>query len=125
MIAWAATPTPLNNGEGAFLAARDVSDQVARRQNSLDERHRNAALREARGEVVATRAKDGKPYDHINEIRETANGLGNDIKRIDKQLARSDLAKGNREIYEAARSKASNLLDIANRTLRKVDEIRN
>lgn len=117
-------PTTLNQGEAQFLAGREISQQVSRRQNSLDARHRDAAIREARGEVVARRV-DGKPYDHINEIRETANGLRGDIRRIDRQLGRDDLPQSTRDTLQSARGEASKLLDVARRTLEKVAEIQN
>lgn len=117
------TPTPLNQGEAQFLGAREIGQQVSRRQNSLDSRHRDAALREARGEVVARRP-DGKPYDHINEIRETANGLRGDIRRIDRLLGRDDLSQSTRATLQNAKAEASKLLGVARRTLEKVKEIK-
>jgi uncharacterized protein RhaS with RHS repeats len=103
--------------------ARSLSARVERRANSLDTRHRNAALREARGEVVSRRP-DGKPFDHINEIRETANGLRRDIREIDSALGKSNLSGAARESLEGARARASTLLDRANRTLKRVEELR-
>lgn len=122
VVGFGLKPTPLNQGEAQFLAGREISQQVSRRQNSLNARHREAAIREARGEVVARRP-DGKPYDHINEIRETANGLRGDIKRIDRQLGRDDLSQATRATLQGARAEASRLLDVARRTLEKVREI--
>jgi uncharacterized protein RhaS with RHS repeats len=119
-------PQPLNAGEDAFInslkPARDIYSRVARRANSLDQRHRDAALREARGEVVARRA-DGKPYDHINEIAETANGLRKDIAQINSLLSNPNTPRAWRDTLESALSKASKLLDIANRALSKAREI--
>ena len=97
--------------------------QVARRANSLDASHRAAAIREARGEVVARRP-DGQPFDHINEIRETANGLRRDISAAKSLVNNPDVPTSVRVRAQAALREATGLLRVAEQTLKKVDEIR-
>lgn len=106
-------------GRAEQAQANDLYTRVQRRGNSLDSRHRDAAIRESRGEVVARRP-DGKPYDHIQEISETANGLRRDIGAIDKLLSNPNLDSAARGTLVAGRARASDLLDLATRTLSKI-----
>ena len=101
--------------ENDYINARSISDRVERRGNTIEPRHFDAALREARGEVVARRP-DGKPFDHINDIRETAQGLRGDIRGIRSQLNREGVSATTRSLLQNALSRASRMLDSAETT---------
>jgi len=95
--------------------------RVNNRLNVVNSRHIDAAVREARGEVVARRP-DGKPFDHIKELREARNGLRNDIIGLKRQYGRG-LGEDQAVRVRQAISRASQMLDKVNRTLEKVSRI--
>ena len=68
-----------------------------------------AAKREVKGEVVA-RKIDGKPYDHIHEVRDAQRGLKNVIARLKADL-RENLEPAVRKQKEVELGEASKLLD--------------
>ncbi len=117
--AWLQARANPDSGPGSQLYA-----QVARRGNSLDARHREAAIREAKGQVVKIR-KDGKPFDHINEIRETANGLRRDIAAAKWLISQPNVPIGQKLRAQHALSLGTTYLGVARRTLQKVREIQN
>jgi RHS repeat-associated protein len=95
--------------------------RINNRLDVVNARHIEAALREAKGQVVARRP-DGKPFDHINELREARNGLLNDIRALKGQYGRG-LGEDQVIRVRDALSRASNMLDKVNRTLEKVNRI--
>jgi RHS repeat-associated protein len=117
------TPSPAGPVYNPETQARidRIQARTDNRSNVVNDRHINAALREARGEIVAVRP-DGKPFDHINDLRETANGLRRDIGQLRSQYGRS---MGEDQAMRLGRqiSRASRMLDVVNRTLQKVEKI--
>jgi len=112
----------LSGGSRAATMGRVVS-RIANRQNVINQRHIQAALREARGEVVALRS-DGKPFDHIKELREAAAGLKNDLVKTKELLGSGKLDDAATDAAQRALSEGSKLLDVANNVLKKVDDIK-
>lgn len=97
--------------------------RIANRLNVINPRHFQAALREARGEVVARRP-DGKAYDHIGELREAAAGLKRDVLRVKDLIGSGKLDDVAKEAAEKALGRGSKLLDRVENLLKKVDNIR-
>jgi RHS repeat-associated protein len=91
-----------------------LEGRVFNRQNVIDARHFDAALREARGEVVSVRP-DGKPFDHINELREARAGLYRDVRALKDQFKHP--------MGEDQSSRVRNALGLAGRMLDKVDQL--
>ncbi|UQU64316.1 polymorphic toxin type 28 domain-containing protein [Couchioplanes caeruleus] len=76
----------------------------------LTDRDLDAARRELNGEVVATKST-GKPWDHVNEVRNAQDGLVNRIGQLKRLLGDSRVSAADRAQYEAELSEASRLLD--------------
>lgn len=132
-----------NYGTAMFLGALDVGTggkgkvvsaavgksltrtigRIANRLNVINPRHFQAALREARGEVVARRA-DGKAYDHIGELREAAAGLKNDVLKVKDLIGSGKLDDAGKEAAEQALSRGSKLLDRVENLLNKIDNMK-
>jgi RHS repeat-associated protein len=112
--------------EGAKLAngrtTEALASRVSNRSKTLESRHYDAALREARGEVVARRT-GGTSYDHINDVREQAAGLRKDIQDIKRLMGNDKLTSGQRVVLQETLSNASRMLDQAERVLQKVTEL--
>jgi hypothetical protein len=78
---------------------------------------------EARGQAVALRS-DGKAFDHINELKEAAAGLKNDVVSLKEQLSSGKLDDTAKAAAQEALSKGSKLLDLANAVLQKVNQLK-
>ena len=76
----------------------------------LTDRDLDAARRELNGEVVATKST-GKPWDHVDEVRNAQDGLVNRIGQLKRLLGDSRVSAADRAQYEAELSEASRLLD--------------
>jgi RHS repeat-associated protein len=98
--------------------------RIYNRLNTINQSHITAALREARGEVTALKST-GKPFDHINDLREAAAGLKNDLKSLKSQLDSGKHDDASRAAAEKALSTGSKLLDTANSVLRKATNMMN
>jgi RHS repeat-associated protein len=116
-------PAPAGTADNpvADKAINSLEGRVNNRSNVVNSRHINAALREARGEVVARR-QDGKPFDHINELREARNGLLKDIQAMKNQY-KHELGESQAMRLNNSLGRASKMLDVLNRTLDKVDKL--
>ena len=70
-----------------------------------------ASLREAKGEVVCMK-KNGKPFDHINEVQETQQKLKKTIQTLNKKVVGNPKATTSQSKRgEALLSEASKILD--------------
>jgi putative RNase toxin 28 of polymorphic toxin system len=81
-----------------------------RLKEHLTDRDLDAARRELDGEVVKTRP-DGKPYDHVDEVRNAQRGLVKRIQQIQQQLGDSRISDAYRVELQSELSEASRLLD--------------
>jgi len=113
----------LRAGNRISNATKRITSRIANRQNVINQRHIQAGLREARGDVVALRP-DGKPYDHINELREAAAGLRKDLIKLKEVMGSGNLDDAGREAAQKALSEGSKQLDVADRVLQKIDSIK-
>jgi len=77
----------------------------------LDTEHVDAASRELNGEVVKTNPRDGRPYDHVTEVRNAAMGLQKEADRIKSMLGSGDLTKKARGALETNLRQANQKLD--------------
>jgi predicted nucleic acid-binding Zn-ribbon protein len=77
-----------------------VEAKIARQMKHLDAEHIRAAARELKGEVVKINPRDGKPFDHVTEVREAAQGLQNQANKIKSMLGSGDLTKKARATLE-------------------------
>ena len=89
----------------------------------LTQRDLDAARLELRGQVVAVKGS-GVAYDHVNEVRDSQNGLIRQINRINGLLNRSNLSGQARERLEAALSRASKALDYSKNFVPRVPKQR-
>jgi hypothetical protein len=85
-------------------------NKTNRLKEHLSEKDLDAARRELNGEVVA-RKSSGKPYDHVDEVRNAQDGLVNRINQLKRQLGDSRTTAGERGAIEDELSEASRLLD--------------
>jgi RHS repeat-associated protein len=122
-VAILVNPAPAGTADNhaAEKAISFYEGRVNNRLNVVNSRHINAALREAQGEVVATRS-DGKSFDHINELREARNGLLKDLKGLKSQYGHKLGEDQAMRVYHSI-SRASKMLGILNRTLDKVERL--
>jgi hypothetical protein len=81
-----------------------------RYESILDAKHLDAAARELRGEVVSRRP-DGKPYDHVDEVRNAQKGLMSRIQSINNALSSPTTDPIQRYFLQRELSQASRLLD--------------
>ena len=81
-----------------------------RMKEHLTDRDLDAARRELNGEVVA-RKPDGRPWDHVGEVRDAQRGLINRIEQLKRQLGDSRLSDQARQAAQDELSEASRLLD--------------
>jgi len=80
-----------------------VGRAIGKAQNILakvfNPEHFQAAQKEAQGIVVAL-GPDGKPFDHIGEIRQSLNGLKNSATTLTNALKDSNLSQAGREAIQ-------------------------
>jgi hypothetical protein len=69
-----------------------------------------AARRELNGEVVKLRP-DGKPYDHVAEVRQTQNKLQHRIDALKRLIGDTRVSEADKAIAQQELSEASRLLD--------------
>ncbi len=118
---FAATPAG-SSSEDQNMAARHTIASVDRRAQGLNSTTYKGALSEAKGQIVALRP-DGKSFDHINKVREYAQGMKRDLAVLNKQLGNRHLSPQVKQMVADAISKGSKMLDQANRVLKKADEL--
>ncbi len=75
----------------------------------------DAARRELAGEVVKLRPRDGKPYDHVQKVRQATEGLRGHVKNIQGLLQSGELTK-------KARAELESLLRAAKQKLAEVEK---
>ncbi|RDV39146.1 hypothetical protein DV096_00810 [Bradymonadaceae bacterium TMQ3] len=85
--------------------------------DKLDRSHLEAVARESRGEVVARRP-DGQPFDHIQEVADARQGIGNTIRDVNARLACPGTSVDERAALEVALSRASSIRDNVDNYLR-------
>jgi hypothetical protein len=82
----------------------------------------DAALREARGEIVAVKP-NGQPYNHIAKLQDVANGLTKGIDRIKGIMGDTRTSSSERASLKNLLSSTSKLLDTIKGTLSEVKKI--
>jgi RHS repeat-associated protein len=92
-----------------------IEGKITRQMKHLDAEHISAAARELKGEVVKINPRDGKPFDHVTEVREAAQGLQNQANKIESMLGSGDLTK-------KARAALENNLRQANKKLEELKQ---
>ena len=90
------------------------TDRIVR--DHLTERDLQAARIESRGGTVGNRS-DGRPWNHIQEVRDAQGGLRNRIGQINRELGHPNLNTERREALQDELSKASRNLDRSRRYL--------
>jgi hypothetical protein len=90
--------------------ARSVPNKTDRLKEHLTERDLDAARRELNGEVVATKST-GKPWDHVDEVRNAQRGLVKRIDQLKRLLGDNRAAATDKATYQEELSEASRLLD--------------
>lgn len=80
-----------------------------------------AAKREAEGEIVKVK-KNGKPWDHVDEVENSQRGLLNRIEKINKILRDPKTSPEDRAKLHKELSQASKLLDLSEEYLPRSSE---
>jgi len=96
-----------NSTRKATKGPRTPTDKF---KHPTDRKHLSAAGRERKGQVVSRKA-DGKPFDHVSEVRNAQRGLRKRIVRIKRQLGDSSLSQTQREALTRELGEASRMLD--------------
>ncbi len=109
-------PEPRRN---VNIPAPELEDRIGRRANTLNRRHYQAAAREARGEVVARRP-DGRPYDHIADVRQATRALRSDLIRSERLLRSGNLSPESAASLRSASARGQRLLNEAESVLRRI-----
>jgi RHS repeat-associated protein len=116
-VAGAAIPFATGLGRG-YKAAKALNQELGREiaravqkvdhivGKNPDAKTIEAAKRELKGEIVALRP-DGKPYDHVEKVRQAVQGLKNQIGELQKLLSKPNLSQKARKAIEERISKAS------------------
>lgn len=87
----AAAATAVAAVQGLTTSQQSVIDKIGNTiRDHLTQRDLDAARQEVRGQTVATRP-DGKPFDHVKEVREAMNGLLKGINAVNNALASPSL----------------------------------
>jgi len=106
-----------DNAEGQVSKKDGEGDnfpEVDKYKKHLDDAHLDAARRELKGEVVATKP-DGSPFDHVTEVDEAMDGLRNRIESINNKLGSpsANLTDAQRSTLTKELGATSRLLDRA------------
>jgi len=106
-------PMEPDDGPNLPIATPSLADRIGARTSVLNRRHYQAVDREARGQVVGYRPSDGRPWDHITEVRNAVAGLRNNLTQAQRLLnsgrlrpeeasrLRQAVARGQRVLNEA------------------------
>jgi hypothetical protein len=113
----AATSLAMNAaGEDAVSPARgseperSAPSKTDRMKEHLTDRDLDGARRELNGEVVKLKSS-GKPWDHVDEVRNAQRGLVRRINQLKRLLGDSRVSDADRAAYQSELSEASKLLD--------------
>jgi uncharacterized protein RhaS with RHS repeats len=88
-----------------------IGSKIGRITSHLTRRDLSAAARELRGVQTG--------WDHVTEVREAAQGLRNQIDRLNRLLGNPNLSETNRAALEGLLGRASRTLDAAEQALRQ------
>ena len=109
-------------GEG-LDALTQVFNKTSRQSKHLDAKHINAAVGDILGNPITI---NGKTYDHLDEVQNALNGVGNQLGNLNKQI---DAGTFSGEVLEAAQNLRSTLqnqkdeiTDVLNRAYNKANE---
>ena len=111
-------------GEGRWLVHNANCDHWAKKLGeyekiALDKSgHLEAAAREIKGEVVKLKP-NGTPFDHVQEVAGTQQGLRNLIADVTKQLNSGKLSEADTVVMEDLLSRASRALDYSEKYVPK------
>ncbi|WP_312034016.1 putative T7SS-secreted protein [Actinoplanes sp. TBRC 11911] len=90
--------------------ARSVPRKTDRLKEHLTEKDLDAASRELKGEVVATKST-GQPWDHVDEVQNAQRGLVKRIDQLKRLLGDARASEAEKAAYQEELSEASRLLD--------------
>jgi RHS repeat-associated protein len=100
-----------------------IVNKIQNQATALDETHIKAAVNDIFGNPVV---KNGKTYDHLTEVTNNLNGLGQQIGKLDELIKAGKLSDDALEVAQALRSQLSNkkqeINDILNRARAKAAE---
>ncbi len=87
------------------------SESIDNQLEHLTQRDLDAARRELAGEVVKRKVSTGKPWDHVQEVRQAQTGLRNTINSIKNRLSYPQLDSAERPGLMADLARASRIYD--------------
>ena len=109
-------------GEG-LDALKKVFNKTSNQAKHLDSKHINAAVGDILGNPITI---NGKTYDHLDEVQNALDGLGNQLGKLNKQIEAGEFSG---EVLDAAQNLRSTLqkqkdqiTDILNRAVKKANE---